>query len=112
MIENSLTAVDSQPNGAGAAAVVAAGAGCFFFSVCAMLGDQSAFFHRAFTFSVAAGPLSGVSTTAIVAWLVLWAALRARWRKRDVALARTNALAFWLLLVGLLLTFPPIADLF
>jgi hypothetical protein len=34
-----------------------------------------------------------------------------RWQKRNVNLSKTNALAFFLLACGLLLTFPPFADL-
>ena len=58
------------------------------------------------------GPLSGVTTCAIVLWLVAWAILHARWHNRSVNLARVNAAALALLFLGLLLTFPPIADLF
>jgi hypothetical protein len=45
-------------------------------------------------------------------WLVLWFVLELRWRKRNVAMARTNSVALALLLLSLLLTFPPVADLF
>jgi hypothetical protein len=38
--------------------------------------------------------------------------LHARWRNRDVALARINAAALLLLGLSLLMTFPPLADLF
>jgi hypothetical protein len=58
------------------------------------------------------GPLSGVTTSAILVWLVAWAILNARWCGRNVAVTRVNALAFILLGLGLLLTFPPVADLF
>lgn len=58
------------------------------------------------------GPLSGVTTSAIVLWLTVWAVLHTRWRNRNVALTQINAVAFILLILGFLLTFPPIADLF
>ena len=58
------------------------------------------------------GPLSGVTTCAIFAWLVAWALLHRRWSSRNVSVARIAAAAFILLFLGLLLTFPPIADLF
>jgi hypothetical protein len=45
-------------------------------------------------------------------WLVAWAILHALWRQRSVNLTRVNAAALALLILGLLLTFPPIADLF
>ena len=81
-------------------------------AVFAILGDKSAAMGRFFLFVKATGPLSGVTTCAIAVWLACWAALHARWRGRTVALARVNALAIGLLILGVLLTFPPIADLF
>lgn len=41
-----------------------------------------------------------------------WIVLHLRWRGRAVALGRIKGVAFALLLLSLLLTFPPIADLF
>ena len=104
---NASTSVSSavRPNGAGAAAILAAGIGAFFVAIFAILADQSAAIKSAMIFFKPTGPLSGVTTCAIVLW-------HARWRNRSVALARVNAVAFVLLIVGLLLTFPPIADLF
>ena len=99
-------------NGSGAAAILAAGIGCFLVGAFAVLGDKSAFFHAFFNFVKATGPLSGVTTLAIVIWLVVWAALRMRWRNRSVPLARINAVSIALLILSLLLTFPPIGDLF
>jgi hypothetical protein len=102
----------SRPNGAGAAAVLAAGIGAFLVAVFAILADQSAAIKGLMIFWKPTGPLSGVTTCAIVLWLAVWAILHARWHNRSVALARVNAVAFALLILGLLLTFPPIADLF
>jgi len=102
----------TRPNGAGAAAVLAAGIGTFLVAVFAILADQSAAIKSLMILWKPTGPLSGVTTCAIVLWLVTWAILHARWRQRSVNLARVNAAAFTLLIIGLLLTFPPIADLF
>ena len=102
----------TRPNGAGAAAILAAGIGAFLVAVFAILADQSAAIKSLMIFWKPTGPLSGVTTCAIVLWLAAWAILHARWRQRSVALARVNAVAFVLLILGLLLTFPPIADLF
>jgi hypothetical protein len=101
-----------RPNGAGAAAILAAGIGSFLIGVFAILGDRSAFFKSFFNFSKPTGPLSGVTTCALVVWLAVWLILHARWRNRSVALARINTAAFILLGLGLLLTFPPLAGLF
>lgn len=109
----STSAISStQPNGAGAAAILAAGIGAFLLAVFAILADQSAAIKSMMIFWKPTGPLSGVTTCAIVLWLAAWAILHARWRNRSVALARVNAAALVLLILGLLLTFPPIADLF
>jgi len=41
----------------------------------------------------------------------VWALLHWRWSSRNVEIGRVTAAAFILLFLGLLLTFPPIADL-
>jgi hypothetical protein len=102
----------ARPNGAGAAAILAAGIGAFLVAVFAILADQSPAIKSLMIFWKPTGPLSGVTTCAIVLWLASWAILNMRWRNRNVALARVNAAAFALLILGFLLTFPPIADLF
>ena len=102
----------AQPNGAGAAAILAAGIGSFALAVFAILGDQSAAFKSLMIFSKPTGPLSGVTTCAIGVWLASWAIFHIRWRSRSIDLARVNILAFALLILGVLLTFPLIADLF
>jgi hypothetical protein len=81
-------------------------------AVFAILGDQSAAIKSLMIFWKPTGPLSGVTTCAIVMWLAAWAILHALWRQRSVNLTRVNAAALALLILGLLLTFPPIADLF
>jgi hypothetical protein len=102
----------TRPNGAGAAAILAAGSGAFLVAVFAILADQSVAIKSLMIFWKPTGPLSGVTTCAIFLWLAVWAILHARWRLRSVNLTRVNAMAFVLLILGVLLTFPPIADLF
>jgi len=67
---------------------------------------------RALVFYKPTGALSGVTTTAILIWLLSWAVFEWRWKSKTVALGRINLVAFALLAIGLLLTFPPIGDLF
>ncbi len=100
------------PNGFGAAAVLAAGIGCFSLGVLTVAGDASKSFARHLIFYTPTGPLSGVTTCAIVIWLLAWAVLSLRWRSRDVSLRPILAIAFVLLGASLLLTFPPIIELF
>jgi hypothetical protein len=99
-------------NGSGAAAILAAGIGAFMVAFFAIAADKMASFKSLMIFWKPTGPLSGVTTCAIVVWLAAWAVLELRWRERDVALARVGTVAFVLLGLSLLLTFPPIVDLF
>jgi Flp pilus assembly protein TadB len=86
------------PNGPAAAAILAAGIGCAAVGILAFAGD-------------ATGALSGVTIVAIIIWLVSWFGLNRMWHAQTVQLARINQMAFGLLLVGFLLTFPPFMDL-
>ena len=99
------------PNGLAAAAIVAAGTGCFAIGDLAVLGNAFRPVAKFLTFYRPTGPLSGVSTAAILLWLATWIVLARRWRSKDVNIARANAVALALLLGGVLLTFPPFADL-
>jgi len=109
--ESSVSAA-APPNGSGAAAVLAAGIGSLALAVVAIAGDRIAGFGKLMIFYRPTGPLSGVTTSAIVVWLMAWALLEWRWRKKSVALGKIAAAALVLLILGLLLTFPPLADLF
>jgi hypothetical protein len=102
----------SLTNGAGAAAILAAGVGCFALGTLAVIADKSAAFKQWMIFYKPTGALSGVTTTAIVLWLLSWAILDWRWKASTVALGRINFVAFGLLALGLLLTFPPFGDIF
>ena len=99
------------PTGPGAAAILAAGAGCFVFGLLAFAGDASPAIKASLNLWKPSGPLSGVSTIAVGAWLLVWAILAALWGRRDIRLGPVNAAAFALLLGGLLLTFPLVMDL-
>jgi hypothetical protein len=100
------------PNGSGAAAILAAGIGAFLLALLGVAADRMAGLRSLMVFYKPTGPLSGVTTSALVMWLVSWAVLNWRWRRRNVALARINRIALALLGLSLLLTFPPVADLF
>lgn len=101
---------ETIPNGPAGAAILSAGAGSCALGVLAVLADGSKTIGHWLTFYRPTGSLSGVTSVAIVVWLVIWLILARCWRARNVNLARTNAVAFVLLAVSLLLTFPPIAD--
>lgn len=99
------------PNGAGMAAILAAGIGCGVLGVFALLDDAFKGIDQFFSFYGPTGGLSGVTDAAIVVWLAAWYVLAKRWGGRDVAVRRVSLIAFVLLAVGFALTFPPFMDL-
>jgi hypothetical protein len=102
---------DLLRNGAGAAAILSAGVGCFVLGVIAVIADKVQPVARSLNFYKPTGPLSGVTSVAILIWLLTWVVLHLVWRRRDIALRRINAIAIGLLILGLLLTVPPVGDL-
>lgn len=99
------------PNGPAAAAILSAGVGCGVLGILVVAADAFKPLAKLFTFYLPTGPLSGVSSVAILLWLMTWFILAKRWRTRTVAIAKVNVTAFLLLALGILLTFPPFADL-
>jgi hypothetical protein len=97
-------------NGAGAAAILAAGLGCLALGIFALAGDALPWAHRAFNIWNPSGPLSGVSLGAVAVWLIAWFVLARRWSGREVNLTMVNLAAFVMLAGGILLTFPPAMD--
>ena len=99
------------PNGSGAAAMLAAAIGSFVLALIAFAGDKSVRIKNSLNFYKPTGPLSGVTTVAIVVWFLTWGFLEWRWGKRNVAMSRINRASLALLVLSILLTFPPIVDL-
>ncbi|MGA3347170.1 MAG: hypothetical protein ABSC76_20165 [Terracidiphilus sp.] len=100
------------PNGSAAAAVLSAGIGSFALAFITVLADRSAAFKLLLTFSKPVGPLSGVTTIAVVFWIAAWIFLDLLWKRRELPLSRIGWGAIALFVLSLLLTFPPLADLF
>jgi hypothetical protein len=97
---------EQRTNGSGAAALLAAGVGGAALGVLAVAGDKSAAVKSAMIFWKPTGPLSGVTTVAILIWVGCWAVLEWRWRKREVAVGKVCWVALGLLGAGVLLTMP------
>jgi len=102
---------ESIPNGPGGAAILAAGIGSATLGILAFAGDASDAVGKLLNFYNPVGALSGVTTLAIVVWLVSWFALNRAWQTRTISMVTVNLAAFALLAVGFLLTFPPFMDL-
>jgi hypothetical protein len=98
-------------NGAAAAAVLAMAMGSFVLGVCALAGDAFPAMAHLLNVWNPTGPLSGVTSLAIIVWLTVWFLLARAWNSRNLDLRRINLVALGLVIVGLLLTFPPFMDL-
>jgi hypothetical protein len=105
------TTPGAVPSGPGAAAVLAAGIGSLALGVFALAGDAVPPIRQAFNIWNPSGPLSGVTTAAVLVWLVAWYLLARRWSAREVGLTWVTAAALAMLAGGLLLTFPPFMDM-
>jgi hypothetical protein len=101
----------AKPNGPGAAAILSAGIGSLAVALFAIAADKSSAVKNLFVFYKPTGALSGETTVAVLLWLTVWAILNWRWRNRGVALTRINVIALVLLVLSVLLTFPPFGDL-
>ena len=93
-------------NGVALAAVLSAGIGAFALGLLVILNEAG--IYAAPSLYGPTGGLSGRSTFAVVAWLVAWGILHARWRGRDVAANRVLTWALLLVGLGVLMTFPPV----
>ena len=99
------------PNGGAAAAILAAGLGCFALALLAFAGDASKAIAHRLTLYVPTGPLSGVTTLAIVVWLAAWFLGHRLWHSKTVAIRRAALASLVLVILAFLLTFPPFEDL-
>jgi len=107
----SQTDVDKIPSGPGAAAILAAGIGSAALGILALAGDASDAINKFLNFYKPTGALSGVSTLAIIIWLIAWFVLARLWGTKTVDVVKINIISFVLLAVGFFLTFPPFMDL-
>jgi len=103
---------NTSPNGGAWAAILAAAIGCAAFAVVTDLAEKFKPISKLLTFHLPTGDLSGKSTVGVVVWLLAWGILHARWSGRTIA--RPGGIIFLsvvLLLVGLVLIFPPFVEM-
>ena len=98
-------------NGGLLAALVAAGAGCATMGLVYVGATASPTLNRMLTWYAPAGALSGMCGVTVLLWLLSWLGLHKGWSERNLDLRGPLTLAMGLLVLGVLLTFPPIARL-
>lgn len=100
-------------DGAAMAAVVSAGIGCAVMGLVTVLATASEPIKHGLDWWAPAGPLSGKSSMAVIAWISSWIFLHFKWRNRELpSFTRPWKLALFLIFLGFLGTFPPFFELF
>lgn len=100
-----------RPNGAGAAALLAAAIGVFVIGLMTTLAAASPAFSSALNWFHPVGPLSGKTGVGVIAWLVAWGILHSRYKDIEVDLGRALRWTWVFVLLGWLGTFPPFFDI-
>ncbi|MDQ7828477.1 MAG: hypothetical protein QN122_04075 [Armatimonadota bacterium] len=103
---------NARPNGAAAAAILSAAIGVFLLGLLTTLAELLPGLKGGLTLWALAGPLSGKTAVSVGIWLVAWVALHRALRASDVNLARYTRWAWVLIVLGLVLTFPPMFEAF
>ena len=97
---------EDEANGSAMAAFLGAGIGAFAMGLVVLLNEAAIF--AAPKLSGPAGGVSGRTTLATIAWLVVWGVLHHRWKGREVAPRRIYPVTLMLIGLGILATFPPV----
>jgi cytochrome bd-type quinol oxidase subunit 2 len=97
-------------NGLVAAAMLAAGIGCFFLGLMTDLSESIKAVENILTFSNPVGALSGKTIVAIVLWLVSWAILASKWKDQEVNFGKVYNITIILVALGILMTCPLFFD--
>lgn len=103
---------DNVPNGPVAAALLAGGIGSMVIGLMTVLTEMSATIKNALNWWNPAGPLAGKAGVGVIAFLVSWAVLHFLFRGKEVNFPVLSRIAFILLALGLIGTFPPFFKLF
>jgi len=98
-------------NGLIAAAMLAAGIGCFFLGLFTDLSETNKAIEGILTFSKPVGALSGKTLIAILFWLVSWAILASKWKDQEVDFGKMYKVTLILVALGILMTFPLFFDI-
>ena len=97
-------------NGLIAAAMLAAGIGCFFLGVFTDLSESNKAIEGILSFSKPVGALSGKTIIAILFWWVSWAILACKWKDQEINFGKVYKGTLILVALGILMTFPLFFD--
>lgn len=100
------------PNGPVAAALLAGGIGATAVGLLTVLAEAFPAIKTALNWWNPAGPLTGKSLGGVAIFFIAWILLHNLYRGKEVAFNRIILVAYILLFLGLVGTFPPFFELF
>jgi hypothetical protein len=96
---------ETTTNGAALAAFLAAGIGAFAVGLFVVLNETG--LYAAPALYGPAGGVTGRTAFAVAVWLIAWAVLHSRWKSKEIGRRRIQTVTLVLILLALVLTFPP-----
>jgi len=93
-------------NGVASAALIGAGIGCFALGLLTLLTEVNSTIENALDFYAPTGPVSGITTLAVVVWLVAWVAMHLLWKNRRIDFRKVYIVVLVLVALGVLGCFP------
>lgn len=90
------------------AAMIAAGVGSLALGLAIIGAEASAPIKAALTWSKGVGPLSGKVGVSMIAYVVSWLLLHNAMKGSNISLQRSFVVMLVLVILGVLLTFPPV----
>lgn len=106
-----MTTEINKPNGPVAAALLAGGIGSAVLGIATLASEASESVGAFLKWYKPAGPLSGKSTLAIIAFALSWVILNYVWKGKETNFTRIATTAMVLFAIGLILTFPPVWEI-
>lgn len=102
------TAEFNKPNGPVAAALLAGGIGSAILGLVTISVEASEVIKTSLNWYKPVGPLMGKSSVGILAFVLSWLILNYLWKGKDTNFSRVATVAMVLVVIGLILTFPPV----
>ncbi|MDP2673969.1 MAG: hypothetical protein Q8Q00_03575 [Dehalococcoidia bacterium] len=103
---------ESAPDGALAAALIAAGIGVLTLGIVTSAAEAALGFKDWLKWDDTVGPLSGKSSVALIAWAVSWPLLHLALFRRDGLLPLALVVGGILFVLGMIGIFPPVYQAF
>ncbi len=104
--------IEDRPNGPVVAALLAGGIGSAAMGIITLVSELSESFAASLKFLPPVGPLSGKTIVTSLIFFASWVVLHLVFRGKESNFSRAATVAFALIAVGLLGTFPPFWALF